>query len=203
MNIDKFFMLIISVILFIGCNEKVEDSINYANIPTFSDEEIVNAVIEIPTGTNHKNEYNYSNNAFSVDKNDDGTDRIIKFLGYPGNYGFIPSTLMDEERGGDGDALDILVLAEALPVASIVKVKIIGVMKLIDNGEQDDKIIAIPIDKDKQIISVDSVEELSGSVRLILQEWFLNYKQNGKIEFVSWQNAEEAKALIKFWQINP
>ena len=65
--------------------------------------EYVQVVVEIPAGTNQKIEFDYKDGTFKVDQID-GKDRVIDFLPYPGNYGFVPGTLMDKERGGDGDA---------------------------------------------------------------------------------------------------
>ena len=76
-------------------------------------------VVEIPAGTNHKIEYDPSTDSFENDKKD-GKDRVISFLPYPGNYGFIPSTLMNKDRGGDGDALDILVIGESEPTGTVL-----------------------------------------------------------------------------------
>jgi inorganic pyrophosphatase len=78
------------------------------------------AVIEIPAGTNNKIEWNQSNRQFLVNQVD-GRDRVVDFLPYPGNYGFIPGTMMEEARGGDGDPLDVLVICPSLPTASLEK----------------------------------------------------------------------------------
>jgi len=69
-------------------------------------------VVEIPAGSNHKIEINTNSGAFEVDQQD-GKDRVVDFLPYPGNYGFVPGTKMSKAAGGDGDALDILLIAES------------------------------------------------------------------------------------------
>ena len=56
----------------------------------------------------------------------------------------ISRTLLPKELGGDGDPLDVLVLGRALPRGSVVETKVLGVLKLLDRGEQDDKILAVP-----------------------------------------------------------
>ncbi|MDA9133798.1 inorganic diphosphatase, partial [Gammaproteobacteria bacterium] len=61
---------------------------------TFSKNGFLQMVVEIPAGTNKKIEYDKNINEFFIDKID-GVDRVINFLPYPGNYGFIPSTKMD------------------------------------------------------------------------------------------------------------
>ena len=104
----------------ISSNE-LKHTINYEDIDTYSASNNVNMVIEIPAGTNKKIEYDKNLNDFFIDKMD-GVDRVINFLPYPGNYGFIPSTKMDKKRGGDGDALDILLISESMDTGTIVDV---------------------------------------------------------------------------------
>lgn len=164
-------------------------------------EEGMNVVIEIPAGTNRKIEYNMENKQFEVDVVD-GKKRIIDFLPYPGNYGFIPSTMMDKERGGDGDALDILVLGESQETGTVMKVKPIAILELLDGGEIDSKIIGVPIDSSLQVMNIDKFEDLlikyNGAQRII-ETWFLNYKGLGEMELVSWKNEAAALAEIRKW----
>ncbi|MEM9261460.1 MAG: inorganic diphosphatase, partial [Bacteroidota bacterium] len=89
----------------------------------------LNVIVEIPAGTNHKVEYK-AGKGFRIDTLGGGLARIVNFLPYPGNYGFVPSTLMDRERGGDGDPLDVLVLCESLPTGTKIATKPIAVLLL-------------------------------------------------------------------------
>jgi inorganic pyrophosphatase len=174
---------------------------NYYTIPTFAGEEIVFAVIEIPAGTNKKTEYNPETNKFVPDQIDNH-DRIIQFLPYPFNYGFIPSTYMDPSIGGDGDALDICILSEAIEMKTVTKVLPIAMIQLIDNDEIDTKIIAIPTD-DSKIIKAYSLKELQDNYPAVIEnieQWFLNYKGKGVIKIKSWQERNKAIAEIKKWQ---
>ena len=99
-------------------------------------------MIEIPAGTLEKWEYNKSTRDIELELINI-KPRIFSYLGYPANYGMIPKTLLPKKYGGDGDPLDVIVIGPAEPRGSIVKCKIIGVLYLIDNFEQDDKLIAI------------------------------------------------------------
>ena len=63
---------------------------------------------------------------------------------YVSNYGFIPQTIYSKEMGGDGDPLDVILIGERFPRASVIKSKIIGIIKMRDQGQKDDKIIAVP-----------------------------------------------------------
>ena len=162
----------------------------------------INMVVEIPAGTNHKIEYDPASDSF---KNDikDGKDRVISFLPYPGNYGFIPSTLMDKKRGGDGDALDILVIGESEPTGKVLPVKPIGALLLLDGGEIDTKLIAIPADSSKQVISPDNFQEFiieHDAVRMIVEHWFLNYKGQGKMQMMGWRDDTFAFREVEKWK---
>ncbi|WP_353777099.1 inorganic diphosphatase [Winogradskyella sp. 3972H.M.0a.05] len=190
-------ILLIIVILFSAC--KNNNSIDYYSYQTFSDEGNPYAIIEIPAGTNKKLEYNSEANSFDVDK-ENGKERIIDFLPYPGNYGFIPSTYSNTDTGGDGDALDVLVLCESLKTGAIVKIIPLGVLKLIDNGEIDSKIIAIPFDESNQVLSAENYLEFSKKypeVKTIIELWFLNYNPNDPSTISGWGDEIEALSEIK------
>ena len=162
----------------------------------------INMVIEIPAGTNHKIEYDPNTDSFINDV-EDGKDRVISFLPYPGNYGFIPSTLMDKSRGGDGDALDILVIGETEKIGTVLAVQPIGALLLLDNGEIDTKLIAIPSEPAKQVISPKSFQDFiiqHDAVRMIIENWFLNYKGQGKMELIGWRDDTFALREIEKWK---
>ena len=164
-------------------------------------EEGMNAVIEIPAGTNKKIEYNSETKQYEVDVLD-GKKRVIDFLAYPANYGFIPSTIMDKDKGGDGDALDILVLGESQPTGTVLKVKPIAMLELLDGGELDTKIIGVPLDSTLQVVKIDKFEDLLikyNGIQRIIETWFLNYKGLGKMELVGWKNEAAAMSEIRKW----
>ncbi len=162
----------------------------------------VNAVVEIPAGTNHKIEYDKSSGKFLVDQRN-GKERVIDFLPYPGNYGFIPSTYMAPERGGDGDALDVLVIGEAQPTGQQLEVLPIGSLKLRDGGEADTKIIAIPADRKLQVIDPKDFVDFSiryDGAKHIIENWFLYYDGLGNATLEGWEDERAAMETIKRWQ---
>tara|TARA_Y100000991_G_scaffold138222_1_gene104168 strand:- start:13813 stop:14409 length:597 start_codon:yes stop_codon:yes gene_type:complete len=165
-------------------------SIDYSKIPALSINSKLNAVIEIPAGTNKKVEYNKTTKSFETDKTD-GQDRIINFLPYLANYGFIPSTCSDLKEGGDGDPLDVLVLSESLPTRTIMEIEPIAMLKLLDNGELDYKVIAIPYDINKRILDIKNLEELTikfPEVKMMIELWFLNYNKEDEAIIDGWAN---------------
>jgi len=198
-KIKLIFILIISTFFCFSCNETKPD---FKSLPALSSKGIM-AVIEIPSGTNRKIEYNPVAQRFEIDTKN-GKERVIDFLPYPGNYGFIPSTLMDEERGGDGDALDILIIAESLETGDTISVIPIGTLLLNDSGELDTKIIAVPADPTKQVIQATDYQTFTVKYNMaqrIIENWFLNYKGLGVTELISWRNDNYARQEIKKWKI--
>ena len=126
-------------------------------------------------------------------------------MSYPGNYGFIPSTVMSKEIGGDGDSLDILVLSQSIATGTVIEVNPIAILTLIDNGEIDSKIIAVPTNKNNRIITATSYEELESkypNVKNIIEIWFTSYKGKGIVESDGWDNERVAKAEIEKWLQN-
>lgn len=175
--------------------------INYETLPANTEDGFYNAVIEIPAGTNKKIEYNKETEKFEIDQRD-GKDRIINFLPYPGNYGYIPGTLMDKERGGDGDAVDVLVLAESLPTGTVIPIKPIATLMLLDEGEADTKLIAIPADTSLQTMQIAGFEHFMidyDAARHSIETWFMNYDGLGTNEFRGWKNDDYAKKEIEKW----
>lgn len=156
----------------------------------------IQVVIEIPTGTTAK---------WEVDKSDgllhweikNGKPRIVKYLGYPGNYGMIPRTLLAVESGGDGDPLDVIVLGPPVDRGSVVKAKLIGVLKLIDAGEQDDKLIAVLEDTPFYFLnSINELDENFNGVSLILSTWFESYKGPDQMQAKGFGDRNEAQAIL-------
>ena len=94
----------------------------------------VNCVIEIPKGKNTKYEYDEELGVFKL------TRCLISSLNYPINYGFIPQTIAQ-----DDDPLDVLVYNhDPLDVGTVAECRVIGVLDFVDNGEIDNKILAVP-----------------------------------------------------------
>lgn len=176
-------------LIFIGCSLKDKEPLNKSKYYT--------AIVEIPAGTNKKFEFNYASQTFEVE-NINGKERVINYLPYPGNYGFISNTYMDPENGGDGDALDVLIISESIDQGSKVEINPIGILKLLDNGEEDHKVIAIPQDSKMNFL----MDSIPSSVKTIIQTWFCNYKGPNKTKYISWGDRNEAIDEIKKWTIN-
>lgn len=198
----KAAFLLIAVLSIFSCGiQDVSESVllDHSKTPFKDAKGNIQAVIEIPAGSNHKFEYNYTSKTFECEIVD-GKPRVVKFLAYPGNYGFIPGTLMDKTRGGDGDAIDVLILGEAIPQGKVLPIKPIAMLKLMDRGEEDHKIIAVPINPILNTVGATTFSELDPSIKTIIQTWFTSYKGPGKMEFQGWENDSVTLVEIQKWK---
>ena len=147
----------------------------------------VNAVIEISQGSRAKYEVDKPTGLLKLDR------VIYSSFHYPINYGFIPQTL-----GQDGDPLDILVFcSQAIQPLCLVEANVIGNMQMIDQGQVDDKIIAVAA-KDPSVNHIKSVKELPPHIIAELRNFFEQYKvlENKKVEIDEFQNKEAAYRVI-------
>ena len=149
--------------------------------------ETVNAVIEISQGSRAKYEVDKKTGLLKLDR------VIYSSFHYPVNYGFIPQTL-----GEDNDPLDILVMcSESIQPLCLVQATVIGNMQMIDNGEKDDKIIAVATN-DPTVNHFTNVNELPKHFIAVLRNYFENYKvlENKVVEIDEFQNKEAAYGII-------
>lgn len=156
----------------------------------------IRVLVEIPAGSIQKWEVEKSSGDLKWEFRK-GKPRLVKYLGYPGNYGMVPRTLLSVENGGDGDPLDVLVLGPAVPRGSVVDVKIIGMLKMLDKGEQDDKLIAVLAND--IFDRVDTIKELNKKfpgVASIVETWFANYKGQKKIETMGYVGRSKANEVL-------
>ena len=129
-------------------------------------EDAIPAVIEIATGSKVKYELDKSTGLLLVDR------ILFSAVHYPANYGFVPQTYCD-----DGDPLDILVLcSEIIQPLSIMRAKVIGVMKMRDDKGLDDKLIAVHAD-DPNYSDYSDVSELPSHRLRELRRFFEDYKK--------------------------
>ena len=153
------------------------------------DNGLVNVVVEIPTGSSNKIEWNRDLAVFQLDRVEPA------IFGKPTCYGFIPQTL-DE----DGDELDVLlIIDEPLPTGVFLVGRIIGVMKFVDDGEIDDKIVVVPADDRNNGDAIKTLQDIPQKLVDQIEFHFNNYKnlkKPGTTKVESWGDIEEAKAVI-------
>ncbi len=175
---------------------KILSNLHLVNDIEYKKDNNYQALIEIPAGVREKWEVNHKSGHLEWEFQDK-KPRKVKFLGYPGNYGFIPQTILEKKDGGDGDPLDIIVLDASVKKGTIQKIRVLGAIKLLDSGEQDDKIIAISINGAFSKINTLSqmMIEFPGSIEII-RYWFEGYKGN-KMQFMGYMKRDKAESLVE------
>lgn len=149
--------------------------------------EILEAVIEIPKGTKAKYELDKASGMLRLDR------VLYSSTYYPANYGLIPGTL-----GQDHDPLDIVVLSQVeLHPMCIVRARVIGVMRMIDNNEADDKIIAVAMD-DVSVGHLKHINDLPDYFYHELKQFFEEYKklENKVVLVEEFQDVSVAKEIV-------
>ncbi len=148
----------------------------------------VDSIIEIPKGSKGKYELHKESGLLMLDR------VLFSSVHYPANYGFIPQTYCE-----DNDPLDILVISSIeIPSMCVVEAKVIGVMRMIDGGEADDKIIAVAAN-DESVNYINDISELPPHSELEIKQFFTEYKalENKKVEVEDFQGREEAFRIIQ------
>jgi inorganic pyrophosphatase len=151
--------------------------------------DVVYAVVECLKGERNKYEY---------DKDVPGIvlDRVLHSnVHYPSDYGFMPRTYYD-----DGDPFDVLVLVEDQTFPGcIIEARPVALMKMDDDGEKDDKVIAVPTE-DPRYDHVQDVDDLTDQQRAEISEFFETYKnlEEGKrTETLGFEDAAAAKEAVE------
>jgi inorganic pyrophosphatase len=144
----------------------------------------INGYIEIPRGESTKWEFRIPSNRREV-------DRMIprELGGYPVNYGFLPRTI-----SYDGDPTDVLVLGPTIAGGEIAKGRIVGLMRMMDTGDLDSKVVISPLD-DRQA----PADALPAGERTRIAEFFNIYKKHeGKVTQVTgWGDSDEALQFLR------
>ncbi len=153
--------------------------------------EIVNVIIEIRRGERNKYEMDKDTGAITL-------DRVNPLaMGYPTDYGYVPETLCD-----DGDPLDaLLIIDESVPHGVVVPARAIGVLRMIDDGEGDEKLICVAAD-DVTKSHIREVADLGADFTKVIEHFYSHYKDwkkdwNGSpVSFDGWGDAAAARVVI-------
>jgi inorganic pyrophosphatase len=150
----------------------------------------INVVVEIPKGSSHKIEWRRRDAYFALDRVEPA------IFAKPANYGFIPRTL-DE----DGDELDVLLVTdEPLWTGVVVEARILGYVKFVDDGEVDDKIIAVPADDRNTGNTYATLEDLPASLLKQFEHHLTHYKdlkKPGSTVVEKFGDIDEAKQVVR------
>ena len=162
----------------------------------FNKDKTFNAIVEVSAGMREKWEVSKLNGSL-VREFYMGVPRTIDLSPYPVNYGMIPRTVLPISRGGDGDPLDVIILGEPLAQGEFVKLKAIGILKMNDNGDKDDKIIAVK--EDGKFYKFNNIDHLNSEYPQLLNNikyWFEMYKGKNVVKFKNYGSSKEANDLI-------
>ena len=158
----------------------------------------VNAVIEIPAGTTGKFEVSDDDGRLHWQHDrETGAPRAIDYLPFVVNYGMIPRTLAE-----DGDGLDIVVLGGIIERGHVARTRVIGVLKMGDAFERDDKLIAVPVEPAlvngfSRLHDLDELDDDYPASRAIIETWFSYYWGEGATHVIGWGDAEEARLILE------
>jgi inorganic pyrophosphatase len=149
--------------------------------------ELVTAIIEIPRGSRNKYELDKETGMMKLDR------VLYSAVHYPGDYGFIPRTLFE-----DGDPLDVLVrINEPTFPGCMVEVRPIGVLKMLDKGEPDDKILAMPANDPFHNEYYD-IADIPQHYLAEIEHFFHIYKdlEGKRVHILGWEKSEVAMRVI-------
>lgn len=148
---------------------------------------VVYAVIEVPKGS--RNKYEYSKKAGVIK-----LDRVLYSpLHYPGDYGFVPQSFFE-----DGDPMDILVMMnESTFPGCVIEARVLAMLKMIDNGELDYKVLAVPA-TDPNFSHYQTDADLPRHFLEEVKHFFMTYKQleGGTVEMHGWVGTDETRKAI-------
>jgi inorganic pyrophosphatase len=149
---------------------------------------VIHAVVEVPKGSRNKYEYSKKTGVISLDR------VLFSPFHYPAEYGFIPQTFW-----GDGDPLDILVImTEPTFPGCVIEARPVGVLKMIDKGDSDYKILAVPA-SDPNFDDVKDLSDLPAHFPKEVAHFFSAYKtlEGKKVDIEGWGDAAEALKAVE------
>ncbi|SFX01984.1 inorganic pyrophosphatase [Thermoactinomyces sp. DSM 45891] len=153
-----------------------------------SKELVVDAFIEIPTGSQNKYEFDKENGVFRLDR------VLFSPMHYPTEYGYLDATLAE-----DGDPLDILVLT-SFPTfpGCVISSRVVGVLVMSDDKGQDEKVLAVPTE-DPRFNHIQSLDDVNDHVKKEIEHFFRVYKdlENKTTVIEGWKDADFAANLYQ------
>ncbi|WP_133271848.1 inorganic diphosphatase [Hymenobacter radiodurans] len=169
---------------------------DYAELPTFSAErKLLQTVIEVPAGTNLERRYDPATHEFAPQQRA-GKDRVLEFLPYPGNYGFIPGT-----STATGAPLAVLVLAESQPTGTVLEVLPIGLVLLDNAGAMERVVLAVPARPSQQILPETSTwaefTQRYPAAQQMLRLWFQHRDSPGAVRIMGWKDEHAAAEHVR------
>ncbi len=185
--------LLLLAILCLSCKP------NYRELPAITETKHWQAVVETPSGSTMPQVYDAQEKKF-VPQLEAGQPRKLEFLPYPGNEGFIPSTLIDSVDGKQAGPLPVVILCNQKEPGTVLEILPVGVMILESEGELRSLVVAVPARPSEQTISPNSFSDFSArypAVKKILEQWYLNVNPRQPTRLSAWKDEAFADRLIQ------
>lgn len=149
-----------------------------ADYPTHNLDGTVNVIVEMPAGTTGQYWVDHKSGLMALEQQG-GSPNYLQYLPYPGNYGFIPRTLLGKEFGGNGNPVSAIVLGNSVPRSTVLKARPLGVLNFTEHGKTNSKIVLAAVGSPfEKIHNIKGLDEQFPGVTQILQIWFVSC--NGK-----------------------
>lgn len=202
------FVLFLPLLIIFACSQQPEyfnETVPYSitdhdylrDFEPLTEEGLVNVVIEIPAGDNQKWEVNKESGFLEWEMAAD-TLREINYMAYPVSYGMIPRSWLPLDKGGDDDPLDVFLLGKTPDRGSVIPSRVIGVIKMLDRGEQDDKLIAVdPKSHFYDVHTLEDLKTLFPGVIEILIIWLESYKGGNLVEIHTVEDETTAAKILE------
>jgi inorganic pyrophosphatase len=190
----KNLLPLISMLLITACT-------NYYKYPAFAKNGNAFMIVVNPAGTNTVYGYDPVKNRFDF-KSDEEDSYEIKYLPYPVNFGFIPSTIQEETLAGTGYPLDVLAIGSTIKQGSLLEFVPVGVLKVSYDGEEDNKIVGVVVNSEISTVDCKTLaclhQDYPGLVDII-ETWYRNHRNDADIKVLGWEDEELALETIKKW----
>ncbi len=189
------------ILLFTACSEEASMP-KITPLPTKLTDQI-QAVIEMPTGTNQVLAFNVHTKKIEPVSAEIKKSNI-PFLPMLGNYGFIASSLKKPKADSSRNALEVLVISASLPIGTLLNIQPIGVLEIMEQDVLKSRIVAIPSDTTLQVMPIVDFKDLLiryDVAKRMIEDWFLTYQGTSKTQLVGWQDEKKAIELIEQWSI--
>ncbi|MGV3642359.1 MAG: inorganic diphosphatase [Adhaeribacter sp.] len=181
------------MLLLTGCGT------NYGQLPAFSANGQLQAVIHTPAGSTTLQRYEASDNTFPPQM-EGGLASRFAYLPIPGNLGFIPATSTRPGAGPGGKPLTVLVLAGSVPAGTVQEVIPLSTLVLDVSGELQAYVIALPARPSEQSIRASDwldFQQQHPAAKNILQQWFLHARPDKRVRLSAWRDQAYTEAYIR------
>ncbi|MFB9865111.1 inorganic diphosphatase [Rufibacter immobilis] len=174
---------------------------DYQTLPALTETKHWQAVVTTPSGSTQPLVYDATEKEF-VPQLEAGQPRKLEFLPYPGNEGFIPSTLVDSAQGRPAAPVPVIILCNQKEPGTVLEILPVGVLVLERDGELHHLVVAVPARPSDQTITPNSFSDFSGrypAVKKILEQWYLYQDPRQPTRLAAWKDETFADQLIQRW----